>query len=68
MPAARPDDDALAVLIAVRAEFGDDRGVREGAFLDIHNRMTKHLLRRGVSHLLTAKRVASSAMCFPQVD
>ena len=48
MPAARPDHDALAVWLCVRASYGDERGVLEGAFLDIQTRMQKYLLRRGV--------------------
>jgi hypothetical protein len=47
MPAARPDHDAFAVWIAVVAEFGEERGVRDGAFKAIHERTKPFALLRG---------------------
>ena len=47
MGAARPIHDAWSVWLTVRAEFGFDRGVLDGAFEDINERMGKHVLRRG---------------------
>ena len=47
MGAPRPIYEAYAVWLAVRAEFGFERGVLDGALKEISGRMAKHLLRRG---------------------
>jgi hypothetical protein len=47
MGATRPIFDSQAVWLTIRASFGYDRGVLDGSFEELSEKIKKHRLRRG---------------------